>query len=112
MLPLDLDSEGASQQKRFLNWMTYDALRAEYEQWCEAHDVALPDRARRTLFEKTCKEWRRVLGFRKVGQHARCLVLTVAGALFGEEVHSCWWFHSTLLWVLEISILLQWGNAI
>ena len=43
----------------------------EYEQWCVGHDVDVGARAKRTLFEKTCKDWSKVLGFRKVGQHAR-----------------------------------------
>ena len=81
-------SLGSSQQKRFLNWMTYDALRAQYDQWCEVHELDPSDRAKRTLFEKVCKEWGKVLGFRKVGQHARCLAIQCG---FGGMCMGVWY---------------------
>ena len=79
---------GSSQQKRFLNWMTWDALRAQYQQWCDAHDLEETHRAKRTLFEKIGKEWSKVLGFRKIGQHARCLanIYGLLGVRAGSDV--------------------------
>lgn len=66
-------SSGSVLPKRFLNWTTWDAFRGEYDQWCEPHLVEEECRAKRTTFEKVCKEWRHVIGFRKIGQHSRRL---------------------------------------
>lgn len=51
--------------------MTWEAFRGEYEIWCGSHDLPPEERAGRTLFEATCKEWKDRLGFRKLSQHAR-----------------------------------------
>ena len=72
-------SGGKTPPKLFVNWLTFKAMEEEYNLWCESHEIPLEERAQRTCFISVVRSWSDRLGFRKVGQHARRVLLKTFG---------------------------------